>query len=207
MSYAQEKTDPRRYLFGIGSVVLVHIVVIYALLNGLARKVVEVFKKPLEVAIIEEVKLQQPPPPPKVLRPQPRPAPPPAYVPPPEVAVATTSPSNAVTAVTQVPPPPPAPVVETPRPAVVAVGVVCPNHAEVRSRVPYPTQAIRLGLSGEVEVEFSVSPTGGVGEISVARSTNKVFNSAATVAVAQLHCAGHGQTVRVRVPFVFRLDA
>lgn len=209
MSYAQQQRDPRRHLFGIGSVVLIHIVVVYALLNGLARKVVEVFKKPLEVSIVEEVKLPPPPAPPKVLRPQPRPTatPPPAYVPPPEVAVATPAP-NVVSAVTQAPPPPPpAPAVEAPRPAVVAVGIACPNHAEVRSRVPYPAQAMRLGLSGEVEIEFSVSPTGGVGEISVARSSNKIFNSAATAAVAQLHCSGQGQTVRVRVPFVFRLDA
>jgi len=208
MNYAQQQRDPRRHLFGIGSVILIHVIVVYALLNGLARKVVEVFKKPLEVSIIEEVKLEPPPPPPppKVLRPSAKVTPaPPAYVPPTEVVVATPSP-NVVTAVTQAPPAPPAPVVEAPRPTVVAVGIVCPNHQEVRSRVPYPAQAMRLGLSGDVEIEFTVTPSGALGELSVIRSTNKVFNSGALAAVAQLRCVGQGQPVRVRVPFVFRLD-
>jgi periplasmic protein TonB len=211
MNYAQQQRDPRRHLFGIGSVILIHVIVVYALLNGLARKVVEVFKKPLEVSIIEEVKLQPPPPPPppsKVLRPPSKVAPPPAYVPPPEVAVATP-PANVVTAVTQAPPAPPAPpapAVEAPRPAVVAVGIVCPNHLDVQSRVPYPAQAVRLGLSGEVEVEFIVSATGSVGEIGIVRSSNKVFNNGAAAAVAQFRCVGQGRPVKVRVPFVFRLD-
>jgi len=207
MSYAQQQRDPRRHLFGIGSVILIHVIVIYALMNGLARKVVDVFKKPLDVSIIEEVKLEPPPPPPpKTLRPPPKLAPPPpAYVPPPEVTVA--APPPVVAAVTHAPPAPPAPVVEAPRPAVVAVGVACPNHLEVQGRVAYPPQALRLGLSGEVEVEFTVSPTGSVADIGIARSSNKLFNNAATSAVSQFRCVGQGQPVRVRVPFVFRLDA
>ena len=205
MNYAQQQRDPRRHLIGIGSVVLIHVIVVYALLNGLARKVVDVFKKPLDVAIIEEVKLE-PPPPPKVIRTPPKLAPPPpAYVPPTEVVVATPPP-NVVTAVTQAPPAAPA-AVEPARPAVVAVGVVCPNHQEVRSKVPYPSQAVRLALSGDVEIEFTVSATGALGDINVTRSTNKVFNSGALAAVAQLRCVGQGQPVRVRVPFIFRLDA
>lgn len=210
MNYAQQQRDPRRHLFGIASVVLIHVIVIYALLTGLARKVVEVFKKPLEVSIIEEVKVETPPPPPKLppppkaLRPPPRVVPPPpAYVPPTEVAVAP--PPNVVTAVTQAPPPPPA-AVSPPRPAVVNVGVACPNHAEVRSKVPYPPQASRIGLSGDVLLEFTVGPGGDVQDVTVLNATNKMFVSVATAAVNQLRCTGQGQAVRVRVPFTFRLD-
>jgi len=209
MNYAQQQRDPRRHLIGIGSVILIHVIVVYALMNGLARKVVEVFKKPLDVSIIEEVKLEPPPPPPppKVLRtPPPKLAPPPpAFVPPPEVSV--SAPPPVVTAVTQAPPAPPPPVAEAPRPAVVAVGVACPNHREVQSRVTYPPQALRLGQTGEVEIEFTVSPTGAVGDIGVIRSTNKIFNSVSASAVAQFRCVGQGQPIRVRVPFVFKLDA
>lgn len=210
MNYAQQQRDPRRHLFGIGSVILIHIVVVYALVNGLGRKVVEVFKKPLDVSIIEEVKPEPPPPPPpKTLQPPPKVAPPPpAYVPPPQVTVA--APPPVVTAVTQAPPPPPAPPAppaEPARPAVVAVGIACPNHAEVQSRVAFPAQALRLGLSGEVEVEFTVQPSGAISDIGIARSSNKVFNNAATTAVTQFRCTGQGHAVRVRVPFVFRLEA
>lgn len=200
MNYAQQQRDPRRHFVGIGSVVLIHVIVVYALVNGLARKVVEVLKKPIDVNIIEEVKLAPPPktPPPKIVTPPP----PPTYVPPPEVAIA--APPQAVAAVTQAPPPPPPPVAA--RPAVVNVAVACPNHLEVRNRTPYPPQASRMGLSGDVLIEFTVTPAGGIADIAVIKSSNKVFESAAAAAVAQFQCIGQGQAVKVRVPFIFRLE-
>jgi protein TonB len=202
MSYAQQQRDPRRHFLGIGSMILIHIVIVYALLNGLARKVVEVFKKPLEVSIVEEVKLL--PPPPKSPPPPKAATPPPTFVPPPEVAVTVTAPAQNVAAVTSQAPPPA--VLEAPRPAVVNVGVACPNHQEVRSRTPFPPQAARLGLSGEVLVEFTLEPGGQVADITVVRSSNKLFNSAAANAVAQLRCSGQGRTVKVHVPFAFNLE-
>ncbi|MBI4986078.1 MAG: energy transducer TonB [Rhodocyclales bacterium] len=207
MNYAQQQRDPRRHFVGIGSVILIHVVVVYALVNGLARKVVEVFKKPLEVSIIEEVKVL-PPPPPKSLPPPKAATPPPTFAPPPEIVVATPPPLAAVTATTQAPPPaPPAPaVVEAPRPTVVNVGVACPNHQEVRSRTPYPPQANRMGLSGEVLIEFTVTPSGEVADVAVLRSSNKIFNNAASSAVTQFRCVGQGRAVKVHVPFVFRLE-
>ena len=203
MNYAQQQRDPRRHFMGIGSVILIHIVLVYALVNGLARKLVDVIKKPLDVSIIEEVKL--PPPPPKTPPPKLAP-PPPTYVPPPEVVVAAPPPPQAVVATVQAPPPPPPPVVEAPRPAVINVGVACPNHLDVRSKTPYPAQASRLGLSGDVLVEFTVKAAGEIADVTVVRSSNSVFNAAATAAVAQLRCIGQGQAVKVRVPFVFKLD-
>jgi protein TonB len=208
MDFAQQQRDPRRHLFGFGTVLLLHLVLGYALVNGLARKVVEVLKAPLDVTIIEE-KISQPPPPPKTLPPPPKSVlPPPAYVPPPEVQVA--APAQPVLAATTQTPQPPAPPAAPPAPpaapAIVAVGVVCPNHAEVRSRVAYPPQAQRLGLSGEVLVELTVGPKGELADVTVARSSNSLFNSTAINAVNQLHCVGQGRNVRVRVPFVFKLD-
>ena len=64
MDFAQQQRNPTRHLIGITFVVLLHILVIYALVTGLARKAVEVIKKPLTATIIEEVKLPPPPPPP-----------------------------------------------------------------------------------------------------------------------------------------------
>ena len=85
MDFAQHQLDPARHLVGVGGVILLHVLVIYALVTGLARKVVEVVKGPIEVKVIEEV-IKKPPPPPEVIPPPPKmQAPPPPFVPPPEV--------------------------------------------------------------------------------------------------------------------------
>jgi protein TonB len=90
---------------------------------------------------------------------------------------------------------------------VVNVGIACPNHMDVRSRTPYPPQAQRMGLSGEVLLEFTVMPGGEIANVNVVKSSNSIFNGAASTAVAQFRCIGQGQAVKVRVPFVFKLDS
>jgi protein TonB len=92
-------------------------------------------------------------------------------------------------------------------PPVVDVAVTCPNHVSVRSQVAYPQQAERLGISGDVVVDFTVGPDGTIKNVGVAKTSNAVFNAAATGAVAKLKCVGQGHDVRVRVPFAFRLDS
>ena len=64
MDFARQQRDPARHLIGIAFVVLIHAIVIYALVTGLARKAIEVIKKPLTATIIEEIKAPPPPPPP-----------------------------------------------------------------------------------------------------------------------------------------------
>ena len=56
MDYARQQRDPTKHAIGIVFVVAVHVLVVYALLTGLARKAVEVIKKPLSATIIEEIK-------------------------------------------------------------------------------------------------------------------------------------------------------
>jgi len=217
MSYAEPQQDARKHLIGLTAVIVFHAVLIYGLANGLARKVVTVLKSPLSVNIVEEIKAEPPPPPPPpkvVVQPKVNNTPPPAYVPPVEVAVQAPA-QNTIVATTHTPvpeapptPPAPPPVVApppTPAPApAVSVAVACPNHVEVRSQVPYPAQAERLGITGEVLVEFIVGGGGEIKDISVVRSSNAIFNNAATSAVAKLRCIGQGRDVRVRVPFSFQ---
>ena len=62
MSYAQQQRDPGRHLTGIALVVVFHIVIVYALVNGLARKAIDVLKQPLDVSLIEEARPLPPPP-------------------------------------------------------------------------------------------------------------------------------------------------
>ncbi|MDR2031947.1 MAG: energy transducer TonB [Azoarcus sp.] len=218
MSYALRQRDPRRHLTGIIFVIALHIVVIYALIHGLAREVVKVFKTPLDVRLIEEIKPAPPPPPPPPPPPvrriaaRPRPAPPPpAYVPPPEVQVPVPVEPSPIVAV-QAEPPPPAPAPEPPAPpappapVAAAIGVTCPNHLDIRSRVPYPPQALRLNKSGEVLAEFIVDEHGGIGSVRIVRSTDTIFNKTVTDAVRRLRCVGQGRPVRVSVPFQFALN-
>ena len=196
-----------RNVTGITVAVAAHLVIGYALVNGLAHKVVEVLKKPLDVSLIEEIKQAPPPPPPKKALPPPKVAlPPPAYVPPPQVVVNTPPPPAAIAAVSSTPAPPVEVAPQVKAPPAVAVGIACPNHVDVRSRVAYPPQAQRMGLSGDVVVEFTVGPSGAIGGIHIVRSTNPMFNDAAANAVGHLRCVGQGQDVKVRVPFSFRLE-
>ncbi len=70
MDYASQQRNPGKHLPGIGFVVLLHVVLVWALVNGLARKVVEVVKGPLETKIIQEIKPPPPeaPPPPEPVK-------------------------------------------------------------------------------------------------------------------------------------------
>ncbi|MDR3323680.1 MAG: energy transducer TonB [Zoogloeaceae bacterium] len=208
LSYAAQQRDPRKHLIGVGAVVLFHVILVYALANGLGRKVVEIIKAPLNISIIEEIKPPPPPPPPpkvvEQVRPRAAPPPPPAYAPPVESIVEAPPPPITTTSAPPPTPAPPAPpVVEAPpAPAIINVAVACPNHRSIIPEVP--RQA--AGLSGKVTVEFIVAASGAVQNVRVVQSSNPVFNRAAAAAVAQYRCTGQGQDVRVRVPFIFETE-
>ncbi|HRZ63220.1 MAG TPA: energy transducer TonB, partial [Rubrivivax sp.] len=63
MDYAQQQRDPRKHLLNLSVVVLLHLLLGWALVAGLGRKVIEVVRAPIETKIIEEVKPPPPPPP------------------------------------------------------------------------------------------------------------------------------------------------
>lgn len=104
MNFTQQR-DTKKHLTGIMVVVALHAIVVWALLTGLAQKIVEVVKAPLETMIIQEIKPPPPPPPPVNLPPPPKVvAPPPPFIPPPEVVVATPPPTESIQATTAVVP-------------------------------------------------------------------------------------------------------
>ena len=156
LDYAQQQRNPAKHLAGIAFVIIFHVALVYGLMNGLARKVVEVVKGPLETRLIEEIKKAQPdkpPPPPPKLAP-----PPPPFIPPPEVNVAAVQQANpgAITAIARTLPPPapePAPPVvqAAPRPAVRVPPVIdakrsCaePDGRVVKSKVESSSGYARL---------------------------------------------------------------
>lgn len=217
MDFARQQRNPARHLVGIGGVILLHIVIIYALLTGLARRVVEVVKGPIEVKVIEEV-AKKPPPPPEILPPPPKvAAPPPPFIPPPEINIAPPpTPAPTITAVTrEAPPAPQAPVIQKPveappppkpaAPAVQSAAVVCPNYREVMGSIVYPREALLDGTEGDVVIEFTVTGNGQVRDPVIKSSSNRIFNRVSLRAVSELKCQGQGRDVRVQAPISFKI--
>jgi periplasmic protein TonB len=213
MNYAEQQRNPGRHAVGITVVVLLHVLIVYALVTGLARTVVEVVKGPIDVKVIEEI-VKKPPPPPEVLPPPPKvAAPPPPFIPPPEVNIAPPpTPAPAITAVTQeAPPAPHAPAIQkvpdtpAPAPAVRSARVVCPNYLQVMSSISYPREALKEGLEGEVVIEFTVTASGQVKDTVIKSSSNRVFNRASMAVVSELKCQGQGQDIRAQAPISFKL--
>jgi protein TonB len=215
MDFAQQQRDPTRHLIGIGAVVILHVLVVWALVSGLARKVVEVVKGPIEVKVIEEI-VKKPPPPPEVVPPPPKvQAPPPPFIPPPEINIApppTTAPT--ITAVTKdAPPSPQAPVIQkvpestvaTAAPAVRSAQIACANYREVMSSIVYPREALKDGIEGEVVIEFTVGANGQIKDTVIKSSSNRVFNRSSMSVVSQLQCQSGGQDIRVQAPISFKI--
>jgi protein TonB len=179
VDFAQQQRKPGRHLAGIVIVAALHVVLGWALVNGLAQRLVEVIKSPLETKIIEEVK-PPPPPPPENLPPPPKFAPPPpSFVPPPEVNV-NPPPTPAPTITTTQVAPPPTPVTVSPAPAaaITAPGpprmAARPAIANAQSCAPtaddYPGAAKRAEATGTTRVRFSVGADGKLASAEVARS-------------------------------------
>ncbi len=157
MSYAVQRDSSRR-LAGLVVVVAFHGVLVYALVHGLARQIVEVIRQPLETKIIEEIKAPPPdkpppPPPPKLVMP------PPPYIPPPEVQVhVPVVMAPTITAVTTVKPP-----AEYRTPAVID-GKTC-------EKPPYPAASLRGNETGIVKLRFLIDVDGKVLDSKVERSS------------------------------------
>jgi protein TonB len=175
MSYIQPANTDRK-LIGLVVVVAFHVVLIYALINGLARKIVEVINQPLETKIIEEIKpppLEKPPPPP----PPRLAAPPPPYIPPPEVQVQVPQSAQAITAVTTTRP---TEAVAAPGQRFAPVAAPAPRapvrtapvvDAKACDKPEYPPAALRAQETGVVLLAFLIDVNGSVLESKVERST------------------------------------
>src|SRR5713101_8453816 len=169
MSYAVQKDSSTR-LAGLAVVVVFHGALIYALVHGLARQIVEVISQPLETKIIEEIKAPPPdkpppPPPPKLVMP------PPPYIPPPEVQVQVAVSAPTITAVTNVKPP-----AEPVRTEAIRDPYCVPE---------YPPGARRANETGTVQLSYLVDVDGKVLESKIERSSgSRRLDEAAKTALA-----------------------
>jgi protein TonB len=184
VDYAERERNPIKHLPSIITVVVLHILLGYALVSGLARKVVEVMKAPIETKIIEEIKKPPPdappPPPPKLA------TPPPPFIPPPEIniQVPMTQVAPTITVVSPTPPPPgPPPVVTAPSPPQPAVRR--DYKALQRVEPQFPRQALQQGITGRVVAHVVVSPSGSVTDVKIISSTNRLFDREVVRALSQ----------------------
>lgn len=170
MSYAQPSSSGRR-LTALAAVGVFHVLLVYALIHGLARKIVEVVRPPLETKIIEEVRRpppeQQPPPPP----PPKLATPPPPFIPPPEVQILVpVQPLPTITAVVATPPPVPIPPPAAPAPAPATAVIGTPARANCETP-PYPAAARRAGETGVVRLNVLINADGRILESKMARTS------------------------------------
>ena len=177
LNYAEQHRDPGKHAVGIGIVIVMHILLGWALINGLARTMIDVIKGPIETKIIEEVK--PPPPPPENLPPPPKFAPPPpSFVPPPEVVInPPPTPAPTITVTTVAPPPAPpiaiAPVAPASAPAPPAPSRVAPVAAITSvdgCKPEYPAAAIKEEATGTTKIRFTIDATGKMVNAQVIRS-------------------------------------
>ena len=219
MNYSQQEADPRRHVLGFTVVVLFHVLLVYALVNGLAKKIVDVVKAPIETKVTEEIK--KPPPPPEIILPPPPKleAPPPPYIPPPEVQISappppqptiTAAPAPTPPAPTLMTPPaptvvaaPPAPPAPAPKPAVVAIGVACPTMVQPAM----PPKAVREGLSGSVRARATIKGGKVVAVEILSSQPRGVFDNAVRSAMMQYGCSAAGDDeIKADQTFDFKLE-
>jgi periplasmic protein TonB len=162
VDFAQEQRTPGKHVVGIGIVLGLHLVLGWALLTGLAQRMVEVIKAPIETKIIEEVK----PPPEVQVNPPPTPAPTittTQVAPPPTVVTVAPAPPPVAAAPAAAPPPPAAPR-QAARPAIGNVGACAPKDED------YPPAAAKNEVTGTTRVKFTVGADGKLANAEVIKS-------------------------------------
>ena len=181
MAYADQQMSGNR-ITALIVVAIIHVVLGYALVTGLAYEgAAKLIKKVTAIDIKEEVKKDEPPPPPKKVE-----APPPPVAPPVRINVSTTPPQ--ITTVQT--PPPPAPIVLAPAPS----APVAPPPPRIQPRGPspkgqpgnwansndYPSRALREEQEGVTRFRVSVGPDGRVASCDITGSSGSSELDSAT---------------------------
>lgn len=206
MDYAQQQRNPGRHALGIAVVVAMHLLLGWALVSGLGRRVVDVVTPPIETRLIEEPAAPPPPAPVRLPPAAAAPTPPPPLLPPPEIMIERPppAPAPAITA----PPPPPAPApppAEAPAapaqpapaapPAPAAAPVRVPGRIDLAGacRPDYPPAARRAQVEGETTIQYEMDTNGRITAARVTKSAgfsreHRALDAASLAAVQ--NCAG-----------------
>ncbi|MET0180194.1 MAG: energy transducer TonB [Novosphingobium sp.] len=174
MAYADQKMSGSR-LTALIIVAILHVLVGYALVTGLAYSAVQKLKERVETFDVEEEKPpEEPPPPPppdQALPPPPIVAPPPPISferPAPSVQTVTTPPPPAPVFTTAAPPPPPPPAAPKFQPKGAAPKGNPGNWATTDD---YPARALREERAGTTRFRVTVGPDGKVTDCQITGSS------------------------------------
>jgi len=167
-SYAARQRAPRKHLTGIGLVVLLHAVLLWAITSGLAKQVVRMTENTVEAVLMSEA-----PPPKPAPAPIPTPKPPPPQTPTP--APPPPAPNSTAPAITQpsappvvAAPAPPAPAV-APAPAIRTGAVIQPGAS--CAKPDYPSASRRMEEEGTVTLRFLIGTDGRVLQADIEKSS------------------------------------
>ena len=193
MSYAQKKEISGNRTVAIVIVALVHLLLGYAIVTGLAFNVIKKAAEDLKTFDVEE-----PPPPPE--EPPPPPdmpdVPPPPMTPPPIVRPPVTPPPIQVVETPNIPPPqPPTPIAQPIRPPPPPTPPPPVKASRAQSRTgslqgllrpdDYPASAIDNEEQGTVTVSLTIGTTGRISACSVASSSGSRALDNATCRILQ----------------------
>ncbi len=151
-SYASRQRSVRKHLTGIGLVVLLHVLLLWAISSGLARKVVHMTENTVEAVLMSEA---PPPAPPAPKTPPPKtPAPPPP------------APTSTAPVITQTP----APVAAAPTAPAIRTGAVIQPGAHC-AKPDYPSASRRMEEEGTVTLKFLIGVDGKVLQADIEKSS------------------------------------
>ena len=223
MDFSERQQEPGKKFIGIGLVVLFHVLLVWALINGLATKIVHTIKNEVETKIIDEIK--PPPPPPVDLPPPPPPktlsAPPPPFIPPPEVQVQQQAPRDAIATTTNVKPTSnelPKTVAQPAEGGEARAPVIVPAQVKFGSTncppPDYPRSSLRNEESGVTVLNVTFGPDGVVSNAVVEKSSGfRTLDSAVKNYLMSGQCKadkvgtvdGKPQSTTARVQYVWSL--
>ena len=170
--YASLQRKPRRHALGMGLVLVLHLLLLWAIQSGLSRTVIHKAQAVVDVLLLAQDK---PPPSPAVpappKSPQPAPATPPVPAPPSvPVPVAATPAAHAVT-VAPSPPTPAAPAPAAPAARSEPVRTAAVVNAAQCEKPEYPSASRRLEEEGTVALRFLVGVDGKVMQSEIEKSS------------------------------------
>ena len=144
-----------------------HVLLIYALVTGLANSAVKLMRGELEANVVTDAQKDDTPPPPPP--PDFKPPPPDVVVPEVNIDLTTAPPPTVTTTITQAAPKVEAPVVAAPPPAPPTPAVALSSHAVTSDQ--YPAISIRLQEQGVVAIKYLVGTDGNVQDVQITKSS------------------------------------
>jgi periplasmic protein TonB len=207
-AYAQDSSFFTRRGLVVVIIIGIHFAAAYALVSGLAHRVIEVLAPPIEADIVEEVKNEEEPPPP----PPPEFERPPVEVPPPEVAIDLPMETNTTaiqdtTDKTPPPAPPPPPRVAGTQARMKSAAdpdQYYPPGAKRREEQGSPVVQACVGPNGRLLREPVVTETSGFPELDVAAV--RVAKASRYTAATEGGTAVDESCVKFKVKFVIKSE-